>query len=374
MSETKFELAINRGKSYEHLFLGKKDFLAETSKLFKEPKKIFLGMGNFLELGDYHNLLDSVLFFEEGIELEKILDKNNRRVAAEGNIPFSFFKLAVYFPDFLLKDVPASCLSIIGKKSRLAPGAEIFFQHIKKYSPLVLTAIPYSIAIEFIKRLGLGKENLFATDYKVKKDNSQRVIFTGGINRFVSGDRKSIEIEKCMIDNSLTENEVAYIGSGEAGMATFSRIRNSIAFNPTINVMPESRINVYGSSLESLLVLFNFNEGLRPYLMSGMMDDCLPSLVVYSESREKPKELMELEMEHRRYQKNILSQRVEHSGTGFDTVLNDINVELKGSPIGIENIREMVYERIKKHMENPQEIVKTIYSIARERYKSLGME
>ena len=70
----------------------------------KKPKKIFLGMGDFLEVGDYSKLLDSVFYDEGSVHFEKILDKNNRKIAEMGNIPFSFFKLAVYYPEFLLKE------------------------------------------------------------------------------------------------------------------------------------------------------------------------------------------------------------------------------------------------------------------------------
>jgi hypothetical protein len=70
------------------------------------------------------------LLDQEVAKLEGILDKNNRRVSEYVDIPLSFFKLAVYYPDFLFKDIPVECISIIGKKARLFPGTEIFIKNI----------------------------------------------------------------------------------------------------------------------------------------------------------------------------------------------------------------------------------------------------
>ena len=121
--DPKYSLVINKGlaEGFELYEMEKKEFLRETSKLFKRPKKIFLGLGDFLEVGDYKKLLDSIFFDEEGARFENILDKNNRKISEEGNIPFSFFKIAVYFPDFLLKEVPTFCVSVIGKKIQAFP-------------------------------------------------------------------------------------------------------------------------------------------------------------------------------------------------------------------------------------------------------------
>ncbi len=373
MEKIKHELIINHGDTFERRVLDKKDFLWETSRLLREPKQIFMGLGNFLELGDYNNLLDSLLFSEKSMKLEKVLDKNNRRMSQKGNIPFSFFKLGVYIPDFLLKDVPTSFVSTIAKKSRLAPGAKNFVKYIKDYNPLVLSAIPYGFAIELVRRIGLDKENLVSTDYKVKKDKSGRYFYAGGLNRFISGDRKSIEIERVMIDNDLTDDDVVYIGSGEAGTKTFTRVKHSVAFNPSLNIMPVSEINIYGSSLESLLVLFNFDGSLDKFLSSTRMEEYLPTLVVYSKCREKSDELLEIEKHHRNWQNGVMAQRVEHSESSYDSVVNEIDIDLKGSTIDIDAIREMISERIKTYYENPQNIVKKIYNIALERYKSLGL-
>jgi len=373
MKKNKFELIINHGSDFDHKFLEKKEFLRKISTLLKEPKKIFLGMGNFLELGDYNKLIDSVLFMEEGIKLEQIIDRNNRKLSQDGKIPYSFYRLGVYFPDFIFKDVPTFYISTIGKKARLAPGAENFIKYIKEYDPLILSAIPYGIAIELVKRLDLGKNNLISTDYKVKKNqDKKKTVYAGGINRFISGDRKSIEIEKHMIDNDLKDNEIVYIGSGEAGVNTFSKVKNSIAFNPKKNIIPKAKITLYGSSLESLLVLFNFDGILEKFLLSERMEGFLPSLAVFSEAKEKTDSLINIELEHRILQNNLLCQRVEYSGESYDSVANEIDVDFRGSSIGIEKIRHIIMERIKKHTANPQEIVKEIYGIAKERYKSYG--
>ncbi|MDR3237593.1 MAG: hypothetical protein LBT84_03735, partial [Spirochaetia bacterium] len=170
-NEIKYSLIINKGKEegFEHYVLDKASFIAKTAKLIKRPRKVFLGLGDFLEVGDYKKLLDSIFFDDDGYKFENILDKNNRRLSKEGNIPFSFFKMGVYFPDFLLKNVPTFCVSVIGKKSRLFPGAEVFIKYVKEYDPTVLTAMPWEIAVELMKRLDLDESKLVATEYITKQ-------------------------------------------------------------------------------------------------------------------------------------------------------------------------------------------------------------
>jgi hypothetical protein len=371
MIDDKYELIINhsREKGFERISLDKKDYLKEVSYLLKEPKKVFIGLGDFLEIGDYSTLIDKLFFDTEGIKIENILDNNNRRISSEGEVPFSFFKLQVYFPDFLLKDVPTSCISVIGEKSRLFPGAETFIRLIRPYNPLVLTAMPYEIAIEFVKRVGLSDGNLIATDYKKKRDKIDKEIYAGDVNRFISGDRKSLIIEKFLHENNLKNDEVVYMGRGEAGVKTFSQV-NSIAFNPFDNIIPESKITIYGSSLVSLLVLFNFNGILNDLLMSEEFEEFMPSLVVYSAAREKTPELIDIEIHHRNLQNNIIGQRIEHSGVSYKSVEREIEVVFAGSSININQVKQLVTHRMEEYRSNPGELVKKIYDMAKIRYKS----
>jgi hypothetical protein len=371
MTNDTFDLIINhtRDKGFETIRLEKKEYLKELSYLLKEPKKVFLGLGDFLEIGDYSTLIDKLFFDTEGIKIENILDSDNRRISSEGEVPFSFFKLAVYFPDFLLKEVPTSCISVIGEKSRLFPGAETFTRFIKSYDPLILTAMPYEIAIELVKRVGLGEKNLVATDYRKKKDPVKKEVYAGDINRFISGDRKSLFIEKYLHENGLKDDEVVYIGRGEAGMKTFSSV-NSIAFNPFDDIIPQSKITLYGSSLVSLLVLFNFNGRLDHILMSEDFEEFMPSLVVYSTVKEKSPELIDIEIHHRSLQSNIIGQRIEHSGASYKSVEREIEVVFAGSSININQVKQMVTERMERYRDNPAELAKIIYDIAKIRYKN----
>ncbi|MBN1497321.1 MAG: hypothetical protein JXA07_11165 [Spirochaetes bacterium] len=371
MTEDKYELIINHSldRGFERISLDKKDYLKELSYLLTDPKKVFLGLGDFLEIGDYNTLIDNIFFDTEGIKIENILDENNRRISSVGDVPFSFFKLGVYFPDFLLKDVPTSCISVIGEKSRLFPGAETFVRFIKPYDPLVLTAMPFEIAVELIKRVGLDENNLVCTDYKKKADPIKKEVFAGDINRFLSGDRKSLVIEKYMHDNDLKDNEVVYIGRGEAGIKTFSSV-NSVAFNPFDNIIPESRITLYGSSLLSLLPLFNFHGRMDDMLMTEEFEEFMPSLVVYSAVKEKSPELIGIEVKHRNMQSNIIGQRIEHSGESYKSVEREIDVFFAGSSININQVKRLVTERMEDYRRNPGDLVKKIYEIARVRYKN----
>jgi len=286
-----------------------------------------------------------------------------------GEVPSSFFKLAVYYPDFLLRDVPTSCVSAVGAKSRLYPGAENFVQYLKEYSPIVISALPYEMAVEFVRRLGLKDSNLISSLYRITTNESKREVYAGGVSRFVSGDRKTLEIEKYMEKNHLSENEVVYIGRGEAGIKTFATV-NSIAFNPSRGIIPESRITLYGSSLESLLVLFNFNGELERYLMHDTMEFNLPSLVVFSDQKDKRPDLIELELKHLRLQNNIIGQRLEHVADSFPSMQREIEISFAGSSINLQEVREMISHRMNSYRKNPQELVRRIYSIARERYKN----
>jgi hypothetical protein len=356
-------------KALKRYDLEKDDFVRKLSQYIVEPRKIFLGLGDFLEVGDYNQLLDSVFFTEEGAYFENILDRNNRKISEDGNIPFSFFKLAVYYPDFLLKEVPTYCMSVIGKKSRLFPGADTFIRYIREYDPMVLSAMPYEIAIEIIRRAGLDDENLISTEYKIKKNEKNKDVYAGDVTRFISGDRKSLEIEKTLGDQSLGDEDILYIGRGEAGVKTFGHV-NSIAFNPSVSIMPESKFTIYGSSLESLLVLFNFKGELQRILTSESFEEYLPSLVVYSESKEKSPELLAIEQEHLILQNNILGQRIEYSGESYTSVKREIEITLGGSFVDMRDVREMIVNRMKDYIQSPQDLVKEIYRIALQRYKN----
>jgi len=370
-NEKKYELIINHGiaDGFERFEFNRSDFINELSRRVKRPRKIFLGMGDFLEVGDYNNLIDALLLDQEIAKLEGILDKNNRKISEESDIPVSFFKLAVYYPDFLLKDVPVEIISTIGKKARLFPGAEYFIRNIKYLSPLIFTAIPYDISIEYVKRLGLESSNILATEYKKSVVNS-REIYSGDIVRFVSGNRRAIAIEKYMAEQDIRDDEIVYVGRGEAGSTTFSTY-NSISFNPTKWIMGRANTTIYGSSLESLLALFNFDNELYPLLMSERFEESMPSLVVLSSVKEKRDDLVEIELEHRQLQENIIGLKMEHSEDSYGTLEREINVMLGASAVNIAAVRNMIFNRLKGFINEPQLLVRDIYNIAKERYKNL---
>ncbi|MFA5518492.1 MAG: hypothetical protein WDA74_04480 [Spirochaetota bacterium] len=372
MNNKKYEIIINNGinEGFEVLTLNKKDFIFYLAGYLRKPKKIFLGMGDFLEIGDFNNLIDTVLLDNDVAKLEGVLDKNNRKLSEEGEIPFSFFKLAVYYPDFLLKDVPVECVSIIGKKARLFPGAEIFTSYISEYNPLILTAIPFDISVEYVKRLGLSQKNLISTEYKKTVVNNKPV-FSGEIMRFISANRRIIEIEKIMAEMNLREDDVLYIGRGEAGSSTFS-FYNSIAFNPSKNIIDKSRISLYGSTLESLLVFFNFNSEIEKHLLSEEFEENLPSLVVLSNNEEKSEELINIELEHRQLQENVIGLKIEHSEDSYVSLEREINILLGASTINMSAVRDHIFSRMQQYIDDPQNLVKLVYNIARERYKSFS--
>jgi len=368
-NEKNITLIINRGlrDGFAEYTLNKTEFLQKISKFLKEPRKVFLGMGDFLELGDYNNLIDAILLDNQFAQLEAILDKNNRKIAESGEIPFSFFKLAVYFPEFILKETHVDLISIIGQKGRLFPGAMEFIDFARKYDPLVLTAIPYEISIEYIKRLGLSSENLYSTEYNKYKEKPS--FFSGGISRFVSGNRRIIEIEKKMSEMNYTFEDVIYIGHGEAGSNTFSNF-NSIAFNPPEPIMDRSRFNIYGSTLESIAVLFNFDESMNRYLLSPEFEDSFPSLLVYSEVREKSDSLIRVELEHRRMQENTIGMKIEHSQDSYASLEREIDVLLGASTVNLSEARSIIHSRLQKYIDDPNSLVKDVYNIAKERYKN----
>lgn len=367
-----YSLILNHGrdKGYEIRELEKQDFIRQTATLLHRPRKVFLGLGDFLEVGDYKKLIDSLFFNISGTAIETLLDASNRTLSQEENIPMSFLKLAVYFPDFILRDIPTSCASVIGKKGRLFPGAEHFIRHIKPYDPLILTAIPHEIALEYVKRLDLSERNLISTRYAVTRDARNRDVYSGGINVFMSGNRRSIEIEKVMSRENLTGDDILYMGRGEAGFDAFTNLY-SAAFNPAVSIIPQATFTIYGSSLESFLVLFNFGDALSPLLLAEAMEPNLPSLVVYSDVKSKSDELIKLELSHLRMQNNIIGQRLEHSGENYISVEREIDIEFGGSSIDIQRVRDMVNERMCSYREHPKDFVHEVTNIARDRLKRI---
>ncbi|MCX7679748.1 MAG: hypothetical protein N2316_11095 [Spirochaetes bacterium] len=372
MEKIVYTLVINRGRDegFEVHEFSKEEFIRHSSHLLTKPKRIFCGLGDFLEIGDYNNLLDSIFFEKEAVKFEVVLDRVNRKVSESGTIPSSFLKLAVYYPDFLLKGIPTTCASTIGRKSRLTPGARNLIKYLQDYPILVLSAMPYEIAIEFVRRVGLSDENLISTVYRVEKDAHGRSFYAGGIERFISGDRKSLEIEKRLASEELKETDVVYMGRGEAGVKTFHTV-NSVAFNPSDSIIPVSKITVYGSSLESLLVLFNFDGELDRYLLSNKYEEFLPSLIVFSEKRNKSPKLVDLEREHRQLQNNIIGQRIEYEGESYNSVERDIEVEFGASAFDIKKIREEISKRMEHYQQNLEEFANKIYVMARERYLAM---
>ena len=362
----------NRHKQLIIKEYSRKEFIAVCSDLLYRPKKIFVGLGDFLEIGDYNQLLDAIFYDEESSIIENFLDEVNRKLSGKGQIPFSFLKLAVYYPDYLLKDVPTQCVFTVGAKTRLFPGACHFMNFMKHYNPSILTAIPYELAIEIIRRVGLDDNHLVATEYKKTTGQKNIELYAGDIEQFISGERKIIEIEKYMAQTNTKEEDVLYVGRGESSVITFSKI-NSIAFNPSDAIIPLSHITVYGSSLESLLVLFNDSKEINKFLLSDIGEHILPSLIVLSDVKEKPKEVIELEKKHRRLQANIIGQRIEHGTESYTTLKRDIELSLSAYPFNFQAIKDMVRSRLEKFKINPQGFVDEICAIAQKRYQSWGM-
>jgi len=210
---------------------------------------------------------------------------------------------------------------------------------------------------------------MISTEYRITRVDGVRNVYSGDVSRFISGDRKSIEIGKIITRQNIPYNDILYIGRGEAGVKTFSAV-NSLAFNPTRNIMPVSNITLYGSSLESLLVLFNQDESLNRVLFSQPAEEYLPSLVVYSEKKEKSAELIDIECEHLRFQANIIAQRIEDSGESYKSVERDLEVAFSSSAIDIKEVREIIHRRLRTYLDHPDEFVRKIYQIAKARYKT----
>jgi len=219
-----------------------------------------------------------------------------------------------------------------------------------------------------MKRMGLGKINLLATEYKKALVNNKE-IFTGDIVKFVSGNRRSLAIEKTMAEMDYRTDDILYIGRGEAGSNTFTTY-NSIAFNPAEGILSKPQYSIYGSTLESLLVLFNYDNELEEHLLSDQFEQNLPSLIVFSRTKGKQSELIELELEHRQMQENIIGLKIEHSEDSYASLEREINVLLGASTVNITMVRSMIFSRMSKYLDDPQGLVRDIYSIARERYKN----
>jgi hypothetical protein len=233
-----------------------------------------------------------------------------------------------------------------------------------------MTAIPYEISIEYIKRMGLEKKNLLSTEYKKDIINNKEV-FIGDIIKFISGDRRALAIEMFMAENDYVNDDILYIGRGEAGTNAFTAY-NSIAFNPVKGIMNKSKFTIYGSTLESLLVLLNYWNELEKYLLSNHYEENIPSLIVYSNIREKNEELIEIELEHRQLQENTIGLEIERSEDDYGSLEREIDVLLGASTVNITMVRSLILSRMSKYLNDPQGLVKDIYLIAKERYKAFN--
>ena len=97
----------------------------------------------------------------------------------------------------------------------------------------------------------------------------------------------------------------------------------------------------------------------------------MPSLVVLSSVKEKRDDLVEIELEHRQLQENIIGLKMEHSEDSYGTLEREINVMLGASAVNIAAVRNMIFNRLKGFINEPQLLVRDIYNIAKERYKNL---
>jgi hypothetical protein len=96
----------------------------------------------------------------------------------------------------------------------------------------------------------------------------------------------------------------------------------------------------------------------------------MPSLIVHSNVKEKSDELIEIEVQHQNMQSNIMGQRIEHSGVSYKSVEREIDVVFAGSSININQVKQMVTDRMQVYKNNPGELVKKIYDMALVRYKN----
>ena len=69
-------------------------------------------------------------------------------------------------------------------------------------------------------------------------------------------------------------------------------------------------------------------------------------------------------------QENIIGMRIEHSEDSYGSLEREINVMLGASAINITQVRQLIYSRMHKYIEDPQSLVKDIYMKALERYKN----
>jgi hypothetical protein len=92
MEENSYTLVYNRAEGFDERILGKQEFIREVSSLLKKPKRIFLGLGDFLEIGDYNNLLDTIFFEKEGFSSKTF--STTRTVKYRSRAIFRFLSLS----------------------------------------------------------------------------------------------------------------------------------------------------------------------------------------------------------------------------------------------------------------------------------------
>ena len=71
-------------------------------------------------------------------------------------------------------------------------------------------------------------------------------------------------------------------------------------------------------------------------------------------------------------QENIIGLKIEHSEDSYASLEREINILLGASTIDMSAVRHHIFSRMQKYIDDPQSLVKLIYNIARERYKSLS--
>lgn len=242
----------------------------------------------------------------------------NIKAAEDEGVPYCWYAPTL-FDSQLLAGLSTEVNRAVGKNMRLIPGAEVFYDNLRKcgYDVTTLTAGHQEGAEEVSKRLGI--EKTIGTQIKVVDGR-----YVSQIERFIGGHCKEREAAKILNKDGIPYG--VHIGDSWSDVETLKAFP-SIAFNPGCQfALNNATVSVISSSINSLSPFFNPDR----------RDVETPEVVILNPQKlQVPEDILDLSKNTMK--KQVLGTLVElaNGESRVETIRN----ELRAAGIGFESLR-----------------------------------
>lgn len=224
-------------------------------------------------------------------------DANIKAVVNEGQTSFCWHAPTMFVGQ-LLEGLSTEINRVIGRNTRLVPGAEIYICRLIDglgYDVTAVTAGHQEAAEEVSKRAGIEK----TIGTQLKNSNG---IYIMEIKRFIGGIHKLKHVQK-ILGNGDGSYRGTHIGDSWSDVETLGGINNSIAFNPgCIYALRNARISAIGASKTGLIPFFDYKGKYD----GEIREEQLPQTIIIMETAKNQEHAEQLLQESRNMKKKII--------------------------------------------------------------------